>query len=103
MAFRIHLRSFGIGVALLSILPLSANAWTNHAYLTTPALGGQPEYREVVSAEPLDSFLLKEKLKIGELLKAEEAWAVSNVRAYPPAPQILILLTVRKPTSASDS
>ena len=96
MPFKIHLRIFGIGAALLAILPLSANAWTNHAYLTTPALGGQPEYREEVSAEPLDSFLLKEKVKIGELLKAEEAWAVSNVRAYPPAPQTLDFLSSKE-------
>ncbi len=96
MPFKIHLRIFGIGAALLAILPLSANAWTNHAYLTTPALGGQPEYREEVSAEPLDSFLLKEKVKIGELLKAEEAWAVSNVRAYPAAPQTLDFLSSKE-------
>ena len=96
MPFKIHLRIFEIGAALLAILPLSANAWTNHAYLTTPALGGQPEYREVVSAEPLDSFLLKEKLKIGDLLKAEEAWAVANVRAYPVAPQTLEFLSSKE-------
>ena len=96
MPFKIHLRIFEIGAALLAILPLSANAWTNHAYLTTPALGGQPEYREVVSAEPLDSFLSKEKLKIGDLLKAEEAWAVANVRAYPAAPQTLEFLSSKE-------
>ena len=96
MPFKIHLRIFGIGAALLAILPLSANAWTNHAYLTTPAIGGQPEYREEISAEPLDSFLLKENVKIGELLKAEEAWAVSNVRAYPPAPRTLDFLSSKE-------
>jgi hypothetical protein len=96
MPFKIYLRIFEIGAALLAILPLSANAWTNHAYLTSPALGGQPGYREEVSAEPLESFLLKEKLKIGELLKAEEAWAVSNVRAYPAAPQTLSFLSSKE-------
>lgn len=96
MPLKIHLRIFGIGAALLAILPLSAEAWTNHAYLTTPALGGQPEYRVEVSAEPLDSFLLKENVKIGELLKAEESWAVANVRAYPPAPQTLDFLSSKE-------
>jgi hypothetical protein len=97
MAFKIHLRILEIGAALLAILPLSANAWTNHAYLTFPALGGQPEYRQAVSVEPLDSFLAKEKDKIGEVLKAEEAWALANIKAYPPRPSSLDFLKTKEP------
>ena len=48
-------------------------------------------------AEPLESFLAKEKDKIGELLKAEEAWAVSNVKAYPPLPSALDFLKSKEP------
>jgi len=96
MPFKIHFRILGIGAALLAILPLSANAWTNHAYLTHPALGGQTEYQVEVVTEPLESFLSKEKIKIGELLKAEETWALSNVRSYPAAPPALDFSTSKE-------
>jgi hypothetical protein len=101
MPFKIHFRILGIGAALLAILPLSAKAWTNHAYLTHPALGGQTEYQVEVVTEPLESFLSKEKIKIGELLKAEETWALSNVRSYPAAPPALDFSTslIRHATS----
>lgn len=80
-------------MALLAVLPISAQAWSNHAYLTYPAMGGNREYLAEVSAEPLESFLLKEKDKIGELLKAEETWALSNIPAYPATPASLNFLS----------
>jgi hypothetical protein len=93
MTIKNHLKILGMIACFLTILPLSSQAWTNHAYLTSPALQGQTEYQEKVSAEPLESFLAKEKDKIGELLKAEEAWAVANVTGFPPLPQALNFLS----------
>lgn len=76
-------------VYFLTMLPLSSYAWSNHVYLTYSALKGQTDYQVKVAAEPLESFLSKEKDKIGALLKSEEIWAISNVKAYPPMPQSL--------------
>ncbi len=93
MRYKIPFRILWITMALLAVLPISAQAWSNHVYLTYPAMGGNREYLAEVSAEPLDSFLLKEKDKIGELLKAEETWALSNIPAYPATPASLDFLT----------
>jgi hypothetical protein len=90
-------RVWMITMGLLMILPISSYAWSNHTYLTHPALGGLPEFQEQVTAEPLESFLAKEKDKIGELLKAEEAWAVSNVKVYPPLPSALDFMKSKEP------
>jgi hypothetical protein len=68
------------------VMPFSAQAWNNHTYLTYPIFQSQPEYQEMVVAETLDCFLAKEKEKIGTLLKAEESWALANIKAYPACP-----------------
>ncbi|MBI4763410.1 MAG: phospholipase [Deltaproteobacteria bacterium] len=89
MSNKFHYRVWLITMGLLMIVPISSYAWSNHTFLTYPALRGLPEFQEPIPAEPLESFLVKEKDKIGELLKAEEAWAVSNITAYPPLPTAL--------------
>ena len=97
MLNKIHFRILGVVAALLTMMPLSVYAWTNHAYLTSPALQGRTEYQEKVSAEPLEAFLSKEKNKIAELLKAEETWAISNVKTYPAMPRSLNFITSKEP------
>ena len=83
MFIKNHLKILGMMVYFLTMLPPSSYAWNNHVYLTYSALKGQPDYQVKVAAEPLESFLSKEKNKIGDLLKSEETWAISNVKAYP--------------------
>ncbi|MGA3085076.1 MAG: phospholipase [Thermodesulfobacteriota bacterium] len=89
MFIKNHLKILGMMVYFLTMLPPSSYAWNNHVYLTYSALKGQPDYQVKVAAEPLESFLSKEKNKIGDLLKSEETWAISNVKAYPAVPQSL--------------
>jgi hypothetical protein len=89
MSLKIRCCVLVVTTGILMIFNSPSHAWSNHTYLTYPALRGMPQYQEQVPAEPLESFLAKEKDKIGELLKAEEAWAVSNVRVYPPLPPAL--------------
>ncbi len=89
MLIKNYLKIPGMMVYFLTMLPLSSYAWSNHVYLTYSALKGQTDYQVKVAAEPLESFLSKEKDKIGALLKSEEIWAISNVKAYPPMPQSL--------------
>jgi hypothetical protein len=86
-----------IAMGLLIFLPISSYAWSNHTFLTYPALRGLPEFQEQILAEPLESFLAKEKDKVGELLKAEEAWAASNVKAYPALPSALDFQKSKEP------
>jgi hypothetical protein len=97
MFMKIQFKVWLITMGLLLVLPFSSHAWSNHTYLTYPALRGLPEFQEQVLAEPLESFLAKEKDKIGELLKAEESWAVSKVKAYPPLPPALDFLKSTEP------
>jgi hypothetical protein len=97
MPFKILYRVLVIASGILIIFNSPSHAWSNHTYLTYPALRGLPEFQEQVMAEPLESFLAKEKDKIGELLKAEEAWAVSNVKAYPPLPSALDFQKSKEP------
>jgi hypothetical protein len=92
MSFKILCRILVVTLGILMIFNFPSQAWTNHTFLTYPALQTLSEYQEQVTAEPLESFLAKEKDKIGELLKGEEAWAVSKVRAYPPLPSALDFL-----------
>lgn len=84
-----YLKILIIGAAFWALESFSALAWSNHACLTQAALDGQAGYREEVSAEPLEDFLEEQENKIGELLQAEEKWALANVDSYPARPQAL--------------
>ena len=68
-----------------------ANAWSNHALGTWPALSVMPELRGVapVKVERLENFLAAESTGLSKLLREEEQWARQNVPSYPPRPDDL--------------
>jgi len=68
-----------------------AQAWSNHALCTWPALESVPEItgHAPVPVETLASFLQAEGPAIAKLLHAEEAWARRSVPTYPPRPDAL--------------
>ena len=76
-------------VALTTGAP--AQAWSNHALCTWPALEALPEIagHAPVAVETLDSFLQAEGPAIAKLLQEEEAWARRSVPTYPPRPDAL--------------
>jgi len=68
-----------------------AQAWSNHALATWPALSVLPQVAAApsVAAETLEDFLMAEAPGIAALLEREERWARENVPAYPPRPDVL--------------
>jgi hypothetical protein len=77
--------AFAAGVAA------PAQAWSNHALCTWPALESVPEIAShaPVPVESLESFLQAEGAAIAKLLQEEEAWARRSVPTYPPRPEAL--------------
>lgn len=86
-------------MALKSVLILAfaagatapAQAWSNHALCTWPALEAVSEIagHAPVPVESLESFLQAEGPAIAKLLQEEEAWARRSVPTYPPRPEAL--------------
>jgi hypothetical protein len=69
----------------------SADAWSNHALATWPALSVMPELKALapVKAERLGAFLAADGPGVAAVLAQEESWARLHVAAYPPRPDAL--------------
>lgn len=78
-----------LAAAITSAAP--AQAWSNHALCTWPALEVLPGIsgHPPVAVETLESFLQAEGPAIARLLQEEEAWARRSVPTYPPRPDAL--------------
>lgn len=90
------MKKYVIAVMTISIVAScvpAAFAWTNHAVIAYMALRGMPELDRTCSAEPIESFLRKEKTKLGAVLEEEELWARKNIREYSPRPDSLRFFT----------
>ncbi|MEP7301097.1 MAG: hypothetical protein ABI699_06170 [Caldimonas sp.] len=74
-----------------SLLAGAAQAWSNHALCTWPALSVLPELanRPAVKVESLAAFVAADPAGLVELLRSEEAWARARVPAYPARPEAL--------------
>ena len=69
----------------------TAQAWSNHALLTWPALSVMPELRAVpnLKVETLADFIAAQPAELAKLLQDEEAWARTHVPHYPARPDAL--------------
>ena len=78
-------------VAFAAITAAPAQAWSNHALCTWPALEALPEIagHAPVAVETLESFRQAEGPANARLLQEEEAWARRSVPTYPPRPDAL--------------
>jgi hypothetical protein len=76
-------------VWLLACLPLTAQAWSNHALGSLLALRDMPELAGEVQVEPLEVFLTEQAPAIERLLDEQEAFAREHFPAYPPRPDAL--------------
>jgi len=72
-------------------LCLSAQAWENHAILSSVAVADMPEVRDTkpVKVESLEDFVAAEKFSLTRVLDEEERWARAQVPNYPERPQTL--------------
>ena len=76
---------------LLTALPVTAFAWSNHSLGTALALRELPALKQagVVTVEPLEAFLHAEAVGLQALLDEQEAFALANFPGYPARPQAL--------------
>lgn len=75
----------------LTTLPYFSYAWEGHTLLTVTALHTMPELKSypAVAAEPLESFLQKEKMGLIKLLNENEKWSIKHIDTYPALPKAL--------------
>jgi hypothetical protein len=80
-----------LSVALFACAPLCALAWGNHSVAAYRALETMPEVAQAspVVVETLEAFIKAEELPIEALLESQDAWARSNLNAYPRRPAAL--------------
>ncbi len=79
-------------LALASMVAVqTAEAWSNHALLTWPALAVLPELQATpaVKVETLADFIAAEPAALAQLLNEEEAWARAHVPHYAARPDAL--------------
>ncbi|MBX9756985.1 MAG: hypothetical protein K2X80_19675, partial [Pseudomonadaceae bacterium] len=70
---------------LLTALPVTAFAWSNHSLGTALALRDLPALKQAaaVQLEPLEDFLRSESAGLQALLDQQEAFALVNFPGYP--------------------
>lgn len=75
-----------------------AKAWEGHALLTLVALQNMKELKNLpdVPAETLDSFVQKEKTRLGKILDDNEKWSIQHIIAYAPLPKALEFDVLKK-------
>jgi hypothetical protein len=80
-----------VTLAALAWTTAPANAWSNHALGTWPALAPMPELSTMplAKAETLSAYLAAQGPAVAALLAQEEAWARRSVPEYPPRPDAL--------------
>lgn len=77
---------------LCLLLPVQAQAWTEHPLISYQTLSALPEVRDAkpIQAEGLDAFLKAEEKGLAAALDREEAWAREKLAWYQPLPQGLV-------------
>ena len=81
----------GIAFVVALLLSAGAQAWSNHALCTWPALSVLPEVttHAPVKVETLASFLDADPAGLAKLLRDEEDWTRAHVSGYPARPDAL--------------
>jgi len=86
------MKKLGTTLTLLAGLATSqVFAWGNHSFPAYRAFEKMPELAQaqVVTVEPLESFLRAEEKTLEALLASQEAWAAANLEKYPARPAML--------------
>ncbi|MDP3848158.1 MAG: phospholipase [Pseudomonas sp.] len=83
--------TFKVLCVLLTALPVTAFAWSNHSLGTVLALRDLPALKQAaaVQLEPLEDFLRSEAAGLQALLDQQEAFALANFPGYPERPAAL--------------
>src|SRR5882724_11574476 len=101
MRVRVHngIRCLMLALAMGIVGP--AQAWSNHALCTGPALAMMPEVaaRSPVAVQSLAGFIGADPAALARLLADEEAWARQHVPAYPPRPEALAFTAEAAPAA----
>jgi hypothetical protein len=85
----VYVKKFLLSILVIACSGIAAFAWTDHTKLSYIIFADDPNVKETVPAESLDSFIEKEKHGLSQVLTAEEQWLRTNLPYYAPLPDSL--------------